>query len=128
MRRGAVEVIVELFDVLAMVAFGIGQPEQPLLEDRIAAVPQRKTEAEQQLVIAKAADPVFAPAIGPAARMVMREIIPGGAVLAVILTHRSPLAFAEIWPPAPPMPPVVYFLQAHGFRSQDSCLAQVCLC
>ena len=40
--RRAVEVEVVLLDVLAVVAFTVGQPEQPLLEDRILAVPQRQ--------------------------------------------------------------------------------------
>src|ERR1700730_13758969 len=128
MRRGTVEVIVEFLDVLAVIAFGIGPPEQPLVEDRVAAFPQRDAEAEKQMVIAKAADPVFAPAIGPAARMVVREIIPGGAVLAVILAHRSPLAFAQVGSPAPPMFSIVYFFQAHGLGSQDGRSPQSCLC
>ena len=114
MGRGAVEVAVELLDVLAVVALGIGQPEQPLLEDRIAAVPQRNAEAEPQLVIAKAADPVFAPAIGPAARVVVREVAPGIAVLAVILAYRSPLPLAQIRPPAPPRSALASRLQAPG--------------
>ena len=42
MGRGTVEVIIEFLDVLTVVAFRIGQPKQPLLEDGIAAVPQRQ--------------------------------------------------------------------------------------
>jgi hypothetical protein len=83
MRRRAVEVVVELLDVLAVIALGIGQPEQPLFEDRVAAVPQRQTQAQQQLVVAKAADPVFPPAISPAAGVVVRKILPRRALLAV---------------------------------------------
>ena len=37
--RHAIEIVVELLDILAVIAFRIGQAEQPLLEDRIAAVP-----------------------------------------------------------------------------------------
>src|SRR6516164_6106654 len=99
----AVEVVVEFLDVFAVVALGIGQPKQPLLQDGVAAVPQGETETQQQPIIAKPADPVLAPAIGAAARMVVRKIFPSVAVLAVILAHRSPLALAEIGPPAPPM-------------------------
>ena len=37
--RGGVEVEVVLLHVLAVVALGVGQPEQPLLEDRVTPVP-----------------------------------------------------------------------------------------
>jgi hypothetical protein len=38
-RRRAVEIKVVLFDVFAVIAFAVGQSEQPLLENRIPAVP-----------------------------------------------------------------------------------------
>ncbi len=40
--RRSVEVVVQLLDVFAMIAFRVGQPEQPFLEDRVFAVPQRE--------------------------------------------------------------------------------------
>src|SRR5205823_8609592 len=85
MGRRAVEVVVELLDILAVIALGIGQPEEPLLQDRIAAVPQSEAEAQQQLIVGEPAKPILAPAIGAAARLVMWKIPPGIAVLAVIL-------------------------------------------
>ena len=45
--RGGVEVVVELLDVLAVVALGAGQAEQALLEDRVALVPEREREARR---------------------------------------------------------------------------------
>jgi hypothetical protein len=39
MGRRRIEIIVVFLDVFAVVAFGVGQSEQPLLEDRILAVP-----------------------------------------------------------------------------------------
>ena len=90
------------FDVLAVVALAVGQPEQPLLQDRIAAVPQRQRETPAQVVVAPAGNPVLAPAIGAAAGVVVREMVPGRAVGAVILPHRPPLPLAEIGPPVPP--------------------------
>ena len=51
--RRRVEVEVVLLDVLAVVALAVGQPEQPLLEDRVAAVPERQREAEPLLVVAR---------------------------------------------------------------------------
>ena len=42
MGRRAVEVEVILFDVLAVVAFAVGQPEEAFLEYRVFAVPQAR--------------------------------------------------------------------------------------
>ena len=78
MRGRGVEVVVELLDVFAVVAFAAGQPEEPLFEDRVLAVPQGQGKAEALLVVADAGDAVFAPAVGAAAGVVVGEIIPGG--------------------------------------------------
>ena len=102
MCRYAVEIVVEFLDVFAVIPFGVGQAEQALLQDRVPPVPQRDAHAEAQLVVGKSAEAVFAPAIGAASRMVVREIVPGGAVRAVVLAHGAPLPFAEIWPPPAP--------------------------
>ena len=47
-----------------MVPLAVGQAEQPLLEDGILAVPQRKRETQQLFVVRDACEPVFAPTIG----------------------------------------------------------------
>ena len=60
-----VEVEVVLLDVLAVIALGTGQPEEALLDDGVAPVPEREREAEPLVVVGDAADPVLAPAIGP---------------------------------------------------------------
>src|SRR6516162_3640167 len=80
------------------------------------------------MIVAKPADPILAPAIGSAPRMVMREIFPSVAVLAVILTHCAPLALAEIRPPASPMHASMYFLEAHRLCGWHSCRVRSCLC
>src|SRR5213080_3895359 len=98
-----IEIVVELLDVLAVIALGIGEAKQPLFQDRIAAVPQREREAEQLAVVAKAGDAILAPAIGASARLVVGEIIPGGAARAIILAHRAPLPLTEIRAPAAPI-------------------------
>src|SRR5439155_13685326 len=67
------------------------------------------------MLVAKAADAVLAPAIGPAARVIMREMGPRIAVGAVILAHRPPLAIADIGPPAPPRRTLPGFLQPAAF-------------
>ena len=101
--RRAVEVEVVLLDVLAVVAFAVGQSEEPLLEDRILPVPQGQREAQALFVIGNAGDAVFAPAIGARAGLIVGEEIPGVSVLAVVLADRSPLALAEVRTPFLPV-------------------------
>ena len=102
MGRRAIEVIIDLLDVLAVIALAIGQPEETLLQNRVMPVPQRYSQAYQLPPVAPAGDAVLAPAIGPAAGVIMREILPGVAVLAVILADGAPLPLADIGPPAVP--------------------------
>ena len=102
MRRSAIEVEVILLHVLAVIAFAVGQPEQALLDDRILAIPKREREAEPLVIVGDPSQSVLAPVIGARARLVVAEVIPGVAVVAVILADGAPLAFAEIGPPLLP--------------------------
>src|SRR5882724_2765810 len=95
MGRRTVEVVIDLLDVLAVIAFRVRQAVQALFEDRIAPVPQRQSQTEPLVAVAKSGDAVFAPAIGAAAGMIVREIFPGVPVLAVILSDRAPLPLAD---------------------------------
>src|SRR6185369_9815570 len=83
-RRRAVEVEVVLLDVLAMVPLTVGEAEQSLLQDRVAAVPESQREAQELLVVGNAAQPIFAPAVGARARVVVREVVPRVPAFAVI--------------------------------------------
>src|SRR5260370_31915826 len=98
-------------DVLAWVG---EEPEGTMFEGGAGAARGGEAKTEHRLFVHKPADPVFSPAIGPAACVIVRKIFPGRAVLAVILAHRSPLPLAEIRPPAPPMFTVPYFLEAQS--------------
>ena len=103
MGRRAVEVEVVLLHILAVVPLAVGQSEEPLLEDRIFPVPQGQREAEALLVVGDAGQPVFAPAVGARAGLIVGEEAPGIAVLAVVLADRSPLALAEVGAPFLPV-------------------------
>ena len=81
-----------LLDVLAVVALGVGEAEEALLQDRVVRVPQRDGEAQVLPVVADAAQAVLAPAVCPRARVLVGERVPGGATRAVVLAHRAPLA------------------------------------
>ena len=95
----AVEIEVVFLDVLAVVALAIGQAEEPLLQDRIPAIPKRDREAELLLVIGNSGQTIFSPAVGAGTRLVMTEVVPRIPVLAVVFAYCSPLPFAEIGSP-----------------------------
>ncbi len=101
--RRAVEVEVVLLDVLAVIALGAGQAEQAFLEDRVASVPQRDGEADDLVTVADAREPVLVPAVRPGAGVLVREVVPGVAVGAVVLAHGAPRALAEVRSPALPV-------------------------
>jgi hypothetical protein len=65
-RRRGVEVIVIFLHVLAVISLRARQAEKPLLQERIAFIPQHERQAETLLVVADAGNAVFAPAIGAA--------------------------------------------------------------
>src|SRR5262249_50095537 len=81
----------------------IRQTKHALFEDRVLCIPQGHGEAEVLLLITKAPHAVLVPAIRSAAGMIVGEIVPGVSVGAVVLTHGSPGALAEIGAPARPI-------------------------
>ena len=102
MGRCAVEVVIQLLHVLAVIAFLVGEAEQPLLDDRVLAVPEGEAETPAQVPFPKSREAVLTPAIGAAARLIVGDGVPGVAVGAVVLAHGPPLAFTEIGAPVPP--------------------------
>src|SRR4029078_4304190 len=86
----------------AVVPLGVGQAEQPLLEDGVLAVPQGQREAELLFVVGDAGEAVLAPPVGPGRGLVVAEVVPGVAALAVVLADRPPLAFAQVRAPRLP--------------------------
>ncbi len=101
--RRRVEVPPVLLGVLSVVPLVAGEAEDPLLQDRVAAVPEREPETEALLDVAEAGEPVLAPPVRPRAGMVVREVLPRGAVGAVVLAHRPPLALADVGAPQIPV-------------------------
>src|SRR5436309_9832811 len=99
MRRRRIEVEVVLLDVFAVVALGPGEAEQPLLQDRIVAVPEGQGEAETAVVVGDPAEAVLAPAVGARPGVAGGEGAPGVAVGAIVFAHRAPLALGELGPP-----------------------------
>src|SRR5262249_5308213 len=111
--RRRVKIKVVLFDVLAVVGFAVGQAEKALFENRVLAVPQRQRKTEPLVVVGKTGQAVLAPAISAGPRMIVGKEIPGIAVLAVVLSHRAPLALAQVGAPLPPRCAFPGFVEAH---------------
>src|SRR5262249_17538005 len=93
-----------LLGVLAVIAFAARQAEDPLLQERVAAVPERQRETQALLEVADACEAVLAPAVGPRARVLVREVLPGAAIRAVVLAHRAPGPLGEIGAECLPVP------------------------
>src|SRR5258706_556105 len=81
--RSGIEVVIELLDVFTIVSLVTNKSGQALLVNPILCVPQRQRQAQALLRVAEPADTILAPAVGATARVIVRKLIPGGAVLAV---------------------------------------------
>ena len=102
MGGSRVEIEIILFYVLAMIALAVCQTEHSLLKDRVLAVPESDGKAQALLLIADAGDAVLAPMVGARSGLIVSEVVPGVAVIAVVFPDGSPLSLAEIRPPEPP--------------------------
>lgn len=67
MGRRRIQIVVELLDILAVVALGAGETEETLLEDRILPVPECETEAETPEAVTETEEPVLTPPVDAAA-------------------------------------------------------------
>src|SRR2546430_6712967 len=65
-------------------------------------MPEGPGEAEPLLVVGNSCQTIFAPAISTRTRLVMRQIVPGITVRAIILAHRAPLPVGEVRTPQVP--------------------------
>jgi hypothetical protein len=99
MRWRAIEVEVIFFDVFAVVAFAVGEPEEPFFENLVFPVPESECKTEPLLLVADAPQTHLAPAIGTRTGLIVGEEIPGIPVVAVILPNGSPLSLGQIRTP-----------------------------
>src|SRR4051812_8327888 len=102
MRRRCVERAPVLPGVLTVVALGGGEPQEPVPEARVPAVPERECETEPLAFVAYAEEPVLTPAVDPGSGVVVWEVRPRVAARAVVLTDRAPLPRADVGAPTPP--------------------------
>ena len=124
MRRRGVQVVVQLLHVLAVVTLRPRQAKKAFFQDRVPAVPQGDREAEYLATVADAGEAVLVPAVGARAGLVVRKVVPGRAVRAVVLADRAPGALGEIWAPAlPVLLALARFLEPHFFGSHRAASA-----
>ena len=70
-----------LFDVLAMVALGRGEPKEVLLQDQLTAIPERQRKAQTAFAVGDPQEAIFPPAIDTAAGVIVWEVVPARPVL-----------------------------------------------
>ena len=125
-RRGVLVEVV-LLDVLAVVALSVRQPEQALLENRVAAVPESEREAQDLSVVRVPGDPVLARAVRARARLVVAEVRPRIAVVGVVLADRPPLPLGQVGTPKPPRRiAIAGFREALPFGIRFACRSARC--
>jgi len=88
--------------LFAVISFGTGQAEKPFLQDGVFAIPQCEGEAEPAFAVGDAEQAVLVPAIGAAAGVIVRKIIPTRS-LRLILAYGRPLSLAQVGSPALPV-------------------------
>src|SRR5450432_219889 len=126
MGRCAIEVEIVFLHVFSVIALAVGQPEQSLLDDRIAAIPKREGKAEPLPIVANPGQAILAPVIRPRAGLIVTEVVPRIPVLAVVLAHGPPLALAQVRPPLFPRNAFVpgfvetMLLSAHLLEAMES--------
>ncbi len=114
-----------LLGVLAVVALGVRQAVEALLQDRVVRVPEREREAQVLPVVADPSEAVLSPAIRTRPCVLVGEEVPRVATFAVVLAHRAPLTRGDIGAPAAPQRhPVPIFLETLLFGVIDHGSAQ----
>src|SRR5438045_9051656 len=126
MRRSAIQVEVVFLYVFSVIAFVPGKPEQPFFQDGIPLVPQGNSKAKHLVPVADSAQTILVPPISAGASVVVREIIPGCAVRAVIFPHRAPGAFTQVRSPALPVLATITRSREPGFFSRHDARYRIC--
>ena len=110
-RRRVVEIKVILFDVLAVIALGAGEPKQTFFENGIVFVPKGEGKTQILIAVADASEAVFVPTVCPAVGVFKGKILPRVARGTVVFAHRTPCPFAQVRPPVTPVGAVLPVLE-----------------
>ena len=92
MGWGIGEMIIVVFKILSVVAFGVTQAKRPFLKDGIGTVPEANRKTKPALLIRNTQQAVFTPAIHPRTGVIVGKGSPGIAIGRIIFTYGAPLA------------------------------------
>ena len=79
-----------------MVALRTTRPKDPLLQERVAPIPEGEGKTQALRSAAKTGKTILVPPAGARACVFVWEILPDLAIGTVVFTHRTPRALAEI--------------------------------
>src|SRR5690606_5004477 len=99
MRRCIIQVVIQFFDILTVIALRTGQSKHSFLQNRILPIPHSQGKTDSTFLIGDSCDPVLPPSVHPASSVIVGKIIPGTTIGTVILPNGSPLPFTEVRPP-----------------------------
>src|SRR3954447_6894597 len=99
MRRSAVDIVVALLHVLAVVTLVTVETEKALFQERVLLVPKCECEADVLMAVANPPDTVLIPAVGTRTGLIVGKIVPNSPFLAVVLAHGRPCPFGKVGSP-----------------------------
>src|SRR5262245_5071145 len=70
MRGSAIQLVILFFHALPVLAFAVGQTEEPLVQNGVAVIPQRQFETEELMIVGNTQLAIRAPTVGAGASMV----------------------------------------------------------
>jgi hypothetical protein len=101
-----------------MITFMGSESEHAFFENRVVSIPESESKAEILVAIANTGNAIFIPTVGTRAGMIVREIAPGVAILAVILADGAPGALRQERAPTIPVAlALLTHVQANTFAS-----------
>ena len=99
MTGDCIEVVIDLFDILPMIPLIGIQSEEPLFEDRIGPIPKGGSEEKNLEAVREARNSIFSSPIGAHSGVIVRKIVPGVSVGAIIFAHRAPPSLRYVGSP-----------------------------
>ena len=82
---GGVKVIIEFLHILAVIPFMASDTVETFLDDRILAVPERKSKAKALVIIADTSNSILSPPVCARSGMSVRKVGPCVSVMRVVL-------------------------------------------
>jgi hypothetical protein len=85
-----------------MISLRTREPEETLLQDRILAIPERKTKAETAESVTQSEQTILTPPVDTTPGLIKGKGVPDIAISRVVLADCTPLSLGEIGAPELP--------------------------